>query len=58
MGYTNDPLVVYTKLSPNHSGQRTHSIDPTIAIRIVASIPSRFISECERLLGSPPNDIK
>lgn len=58
MGYTNSPLVVYTKLSPNHSGQRTHSIDPTIAIRIVASIPSRFISGCERLLGSPPNDIK
>ena len=27
MGYTNSPLVVYTKLSPNHSGQRTHSID-------------------------------
>lgn len=48
MGYTNDPLVVYTKLSPNHSGQRTHSIDPTIAIRIVASIPSRFNSECEK----------
>ena len=27
MGYTNSPLVAYTKLSPNHSGQRTHSID-------------------------------
>ena len=27
MGYTNSPLVDYTKLSPNHSGQRTHSID-------------------------------
>ena len=27
MGYTNSPMVVYTKLSPNHSGQRTHSID-------------------------------
>lgn len=24
---SNSPLVVYTKLSPNHSGQRTHSID-------------------------------
>lgn len=33
MGYTNSPLVVYTKLSPNHSGQRTHSID-----RIVWSV--------------------
>ena len=27
MGYTNSPLVSYTKLSPNHSGQRTHSIE-------------------------------
>ncbi|EJA5902349.1 TPA: N-acetylmuramoyl-L-alanine amidase [Clostridioides difficile] len=27
MGYTNSSMVAYTKLSPNHSGQRTHSID-------------------------------
>ena len=27
MGYTNSPLVAYTKISPNHSGQRTHRID-------------------------------
>ena len=27
MGYTNSSLVSYTKLSPNNSGQRTHSID-------------------------------
>lgn len=27
MSYTNSSLVAYTKLSPNHSGQRTHSID-------------------------------
>ena len=27
MGYTNSSLVAYTKLSPNNSGQRTHSID-------------------------------
>lgn len=27
MGYTNSTMVSYTKLSPNHSGQRTHSID-------------------------------
>ena len=27
MAYTNSSLVVYTKLSPNNSGQRTHSID-------------------------------
>ena len=27
MTYTNSPLVVYTKLSPNHSGLRNHAID-------------------------------
>ena len=27
MAYTNSPMVVYKRLSPNHSGQRTHSID-------------------------------
>ena len=27
MAYTNSPMAVYTKLSPNHSGQRTHCID-------------------------------
>lgn len=27
MAYTNSSLVSYTKLSPNHSGQRKHSID-------------------------------
>ena len=27
MAYTNSKLVDYTKLSPNHSGRRTHSID-------------------------------
>ena len=27
MAYTNSKMVAYTKLSPNHSGQRTHAID-------------------------------
>ena len=27
MAYTNSKMVIYTKLSPNHSGQRTHAID-------------------------------
>ena len=27
MAYTNSSMVAYTKLSPNHSGQRTHCID-------------------------------
>lgn len=26
MAYTNSPLVAHTKLSTNHSGQRTHSM--------------------------------
>lgn len=34
MGYTNSPLVSYTKLSPNHSGLRKHAID-TITIHCV-----------------------
>lgn len=34
MVYTNSPLVAYTKLSPNHSGQREHAID-TITIHCV-----------------------
>ena len=34
MGYTNSPLVSYTRLSPNHSGQRNHVID-TITIHCV-----------------------
>ena len=32
--FTNSPLVSYTKLSPNHSGQRNHAID-TITIHCV-----------------------
>ena len=27
MGYTKSSMLAYTKLSPNHSGQRTHAID-------------------------------
>ena len=27
MGYTNSPMVAYSKLSPNNSGERTHAID-------------------------------
>ena len=34
MAYTNSPLVTYTNLSPNHSGQRNHAID-TITIHCV-----------------------
>lgn len=34
MSYTNSPLVSYTRLSPNHSGERNHSID-TVTIHCV-----------------------
>ena len=34
MGYTNSPLVSYTCLSPNHSGERNHAID-TVTIHCV-----------------------
>lgn len=34
MGYTNSSLVDYTRLSPNHSGQRNHAID-TVSIHCV-----------------------
>ena len=34
MGYTNSPLVSYTCLSPNHSGERNHTID-TVTIHCV-----------------------
>ena len=32
---SNSPLVSYTKLSPNHSGKRKHTID-TISIHCMA----------------------
>ena len=35
MPYTNSPMVSYTKLSPNHSGQRIHSIDRITPHRVV-----------------------
>lgn len=41
MGYTNSPLVVYTKLSPNHSGQRTHLIDRITPHCVVGSYPQK-----------------
>ena len=34
MAYTNSSLVNYTRLSPNHSGKRNHTID-TISIHCV-----------------------
>lgn len=46
MGYTNSPLVVYTKLSPNHSGERTHSIDRITPHCVVGQLSAESICGC------------
>ena len=46
MGYTNSPLVAYTKLSPNHSGQRTHSIDRITPHCVVGQLSAEGIGSC------------
>ena len=46
MAYTNSPLVAYTKLSPNHSGQRTHSIDRITPHCVVGQATAERICDC------------
>lgn len=46
MGYTNSSLVAYTKLSPNHSGQRTHSIDRITPHCVVGQLSAESICGC------------
>ena len=46
---SNSPLVVYTKLSPNHSGKRTKKID-TITIHCMAGNCS--VETCGNLFAS------
>ena len=46
MAYTNSPLVAYTKLSPNHSGQRTHSIDRITPHCVVGQATAERICYC------------
>jgi len=46
MSYTNSPLVVYTKLSPNHSGTRTHSIDRITPHCVVGQLSAESICGC------------
>ena len=46
MAYTNSPLVVYTKLSPNHSGQRTHRIDRITPHCVVGQLSAESICGC------------
>lgn len=46
MAYTNSPLVAYTRLSPNHSGQRTHSIDRITPHCVVGQLSAESICGC------------
>lgn len=46
MAYTNSSLVSYTGLSPNHSGQRTHSIDRITPHCVVGQLSARTICDC------------
>lgn len=46
MPYTNSSLVVYTGLSPNHSGQRTHSIDRITPHCVVGQLSAETICAC------------
>lgn len=43
---SNSPLVSYTKLSPNHSGQRTHSIDRITPHCVVGQLSAESICGC------------
>lgn len=46
MTYTNSSLVRYTKLSPNHSGRRTHSIDRITPHCVVGQLSAESICGC------------
>lgn len=46
MGYINSSLVSYTKLSLNHSGQRTHSIDRITPHCVVGQLSAESICGC------------
>lgn len=46
MAYTNSSLVSYTKFSPNHSGQRTHSIDRITPHCVVGQLSAETICDC------------
>lgn len=46
MGYTNSPLVDCMVLSPNHSGQRTHSIDRITPHCVCGQLSAESIGRC------------
>lgn len=43
---SNSSLVCYTKLSPNHSGKRTHSIDRITPHCVVGQLSCETICAC------------
>lgn len=45
MAYTNSSLVVHKRLSPNHSGQRTHSIDRISPHCVVGQVTAESLGE-------------
>ncbi len=45
MAYTNSKMVAYTKLSPNHSGQRTHVIDRIIPHCVVGQCTAEGLGD-------------
>ncbi len=46
MAYTNSSIISYTRLSPNHSGQRTHSIDRITPHCVVGQLSAESICGC------------
>ena len=46
MAYTNSSMVSYSRLSPNHSGQRTHSIDRITTHCVVGQLSAESICRC------------
>ncbi len=46
MNDTNSPLVAYTRLSPNHSGPRTHAIDRITPHCVVGQLSAESICSC------------
>ena len=42
----NSPLVSYTRLSPNHSGRRTHTIDRITPHAVVGQLGVERICDC------------
>ena len=46
MAYTNSSIISYTRLSPNHSGQRTHSIDRITPHCVVGQLSAESICRC------------